>query len=174
MDNIVDYLVVGFFIISFLSSIFKKKKVKEGANKNIKKVPVNSQPVVKERKQKAKNPFEEFFSAINEELDNAKKEVSNSEVDEYFEKAIQNSDRAEITNQNTSHHSQPESVPELSRAAKESTISISSYSDSLQYSKEQHESRKIKEIKDKLLKTDSIREFVIMNEILGKPKALQR
>ena len=174
MDNIVDYLIAGFFIISFLSSLFKKKKAKENPNKDIEKVPANSQQEVKERKQKGKNPFEEFFKVINEELDNAKKDISHSEVDEYYEKAFQKSDNAKIADQETSHYSQPDSVPELSRAAKESTISIESYSDSVQDTKEKHESRKAKEISTRLSKKDSIREFIIMNEILGKPKALQR
>jgi hypothetical protein len=191
MDNIVDYLIAGFFIISFLASIFKKKKVKETSGKNVKPISVSGQQRVPERKAKAKSPFDDFFKAINVELANAKKEVSHSEVDEYYEEAMQNSDSAELPDQESSKLTYQESsklayqeaskltksslqISEVESAEKESAISIKSYSDSVQYTKGQHESSKAKDIKNKLLKTDSIKEFIIVNEILGKPKALQR
>ncbi len=176
MDNIVDYLIAGFFIISFLSSIFKKKKkVDTKSPKSVKTASDSNQQRVPERKPKANSPFEDFFKSINEELANAKKEVSHSEVDEYYEQAMQNSDDTEIVKQNTIQQTIPESlIPETVRMKKEKAISINSYSESMKFSKEQHESKKAKDIRKSLLETDSIRDFIIMNEILGKPKALQR
>ena len=100
-DNIVDYLIVGFFVISFLSSLFKKKKSKTNTPKSVRETSVRSQQRVPEQQPKAKTPFEDFFKSINEELANAKKEVSRSEVDEYYEQAMQNSDDSEIVNQDT-------------------------------------------------------------------------
>jgi hypothetical protein len=183
MDNIVDYLIAGFFIISFLSSIFRKKKVKGTSDKNVKPISDSGQQRVPERKAKAKSPFDDFFKAINEELANTKQEVSRSEVDEYYEEAMQNSDSAELTYQESSKLAYQEAskltksslqISEVESAEKESAISIKSYSDSVQFTKGQHESSKAKDIKNKLLKTNSIKEFIIVNEILGKPKALQR
>lgn len=175
MDNIVDYLVAGFFIISFLASIFKKKKVKETSDKNIEPISDSGQQRVSERKQKAKSPFDDFFKVINEELANAKKEVSSSEVDEYYEQAMQNSDETEIKSQNTIQQTKPASlIHETVRTKKEETISIKSYHDSIEFSKALHESKKARDIKKSLSETDSIRDFIIINEILGKPKALQR
>jgi len=183
MDNIVDYLIAGFFIISFLASIFKKKKVKENADKNVKPLTVDGQQRVPERKAKAKSPFDDFFKAINEELANAKKEVSRSEVDEYYEEAMQNSDSAELSYQEASKKTYQEAskltkssiqISEVESTEKEHEISIKSYSNSVQDTKAQHESSKAIEIKSRLLETESIKEFIIMNEILGKPKALQR
>lgn len=176
MDNIVDYLIVGFFVISFLFSIFKKKKkVDTKSPKSVKTASDSNQQRVPEREPKAKTPFEDFFKSINEELANTKKEVSHSEVDEYYEQAMRNSDDAEMSSRNTLQQGKPSSlIPDTVRMKKEKTISIKSYSESMQFSKEQRESKKAKDIKKSLSETDSIRDFIIINEILGKPKALQR
>ena len=174
MDNIVDYLVVGFFIISFLSSIFKKKKKTEAKAENKPQTTTTQNRVVIEKK-KASSPFDDFFKSINNELANAKAEVSRSEVDEYYEQAMQNSDDTEIAIQDTFQQSKPASlIQETVREKKDETHSIKSYNDSVEHTKAQHESKKAKDIKKSLLRTDSIRDFIIMNEVLGKPKALQR
>jgi len=175
MDNIVDYLIVGFFIISFLASLFKKKKVKAVPKKSVRATSESSQQRVPERQPKAKTPFEDFFKSINEELANAKKEVSRSEVDEYYEQAMQNSDDAEMSSRNTLQQGKPSSlIPETVRMKEEKTISTKSYSESVQFSKEQLESKKAKDIRNSLLQVNSIKNFIVIKEILGKPKALQR
>ena len=174
MDSIGDYLVIGFFVISFLSSIFKKKKKSEASSKEKphKAVAQNRVAVEKEKK---RNPFEDFVKSINDELAIAKEEVTHSEVDDYYEQAMQNSDVTEVVVQDTVQQSKPASlIPETVYKKKEETHSIKSYNDSVKHTKAQHESKKAKDIKKSLLKTNSIRDFIIMNEILGKPKALQR
>ena len=174
MDNIVDYLVVGFFVISFLSSIFKKKKKAEVKVENKSQKATTQNRVVVEKK-KASSPFDDFFKSINEELANAKAEVSRSEVDEYYDQAMQNSDETETVVQDTFQQAKPASlIPETVYKKKEKTASIKSYADSVMMTKAQHESEKAKGLKKSLSETDSIRDFIIMNEILGKPKALQR
>jgi hypothetical protein len=102
MDNIVDYLVVIFFVISFLSSIFKKKKKTEV--KSVKKPQrVRAERREFERKERTENPLQDFFKTINNELVAAKNEARNeivnisqnashSEVDEYYEQALLNSE----------------------------------------------------------------------------------
>ena len=42
MDNIVDYLIVLFFIISFLSSVFRKKKKQAEKEGKIKRLASSS------------------------------------------------------------------------------------------------------------------------------------
>ena len=40
MDNILDYLIVLFFVISFLSSVFRKKKKQAEKEGKIKQQPI--------------------------------------------------------------------------------------------------------------------------------------
>ncbi len=174
MDSIGDYLVIGFFIISFLSSIFKKKK-KADANLEKKNKTAVAQEQVIVKKGKNKNPFEEFVKSINDELAIAKEEVTRSEVEEYYEQAMQNSDDVGIAVQDKFQQSKPAPlIEETVREEREETNTIKSYAESVKHTKAKHESKKAKDIKRSLLRTDSIRDFIIMNEILGKPKALQR
>jgi len=175
MDSIGDYLVIGFFIISFLSSIFNKKKKKDDANSTEKPQGAVAQERVIVEKEKKRNPFEDFVNSINKELSNAKAEISRSEVDEYYEQAMQNSDDTDVVVQDAFPETKHASlIPETVRQTKRETNSIKSYKESVESTKAKHESSKAKKIKKSLLQTDSIRDFIIMNEILGKPKALQR
>ena len=174
MDSIGDYLVIGFFIISFLSSIFKKKKKSEASSKEKPQKAV-AQNRVSFEKERRRNPFEDFVKSINDELIITKEEVARSEVDEYYEQAMQNSDNTGIAIQDTFQQSKPASlIKKTVREKKEETNTIKSYDDSVEQTKAQHKSTKVSSIKNNLLQTDSIRNFIIMNEILGKPKALQR
>ncbi len=174
MDSIGDYLVIGFFVISFLSSIFKKKK-KANANSKGKNNSALAQEQVIIKKERAQNPFEEFVKSINDELTIAKEEVTRSEVDEYYEQAMHNSDDTGMTVQDVFQQSETTSlIQETVREEREEANTIKSYAESVKHTKAKHESKKAKDIKKSLLRTDSIRDFIIMNEILGKPKALQR
>ena len=175
MDNIVDYLVVGFFIISFLSSIFKKKKKVAETDSGKKTLNKESQQRQFVEKKKSSNPFESFVNSINEELTKSKAEVSRSEVDDYYDKAMLNSNENSIEDQNIYQRREiinSESVEKSPKSGK--SISINSYSDSLKQSRERHESKKAKDIRNSLLQVNSIKDFIVINEILGKPKALQR
>lgn len=170
MDNIVDYLVVGFFIISFLSSIFKKKKPKNSSAD----IEGPAQKSKLERSRKAKNPFDEFFNQIEKKVIEATEtnEVNNqSEVDEYYQAALKNSEEAEV---NIKSREFKEPIPLESLPKTENVIAIKSYADSVKLNKTRHENKKANELKKKLRTTSSIRDYILLNEILGKPKALQR
>lgn len=149
MDNIVDYLVVGFFVISFLSSIFKKKKKNDAKlNKVVNTTSNASQQIVPAEQPKAKNPFEDFFKSINEEFTKAKVEVSHSEVDDYYEQALQNSDDEEIVEQNDLLQTKVAPlIPETVMPKNKGTISIKSYQESIRFSESKRESQKAKELK---------------------------
>ncbi len=175
MDNIIDYLVIGFFVISFLSSIFKKKKVKTKPQKVVNTTSESNQRKALAQKPKAKNPFDDFFKSINEEIEKAKAEVSRSEVDEYYEQALQNSDDNETIEKNTFEQIEGAPlIPEAILSKEDGTNSIKSYTESVKFSELKRESKKAKSIKRQLLQKDSIKDFILLNEILGKPKALQR
>ena len=174
MDNIVDYLVVLFFVISFLSSIFKKKKTVNANSENKALKPKNqTQEVV--QKVRTSNPFEDFVKSFNNEFEKAKEDSSRSEVDDYYEKAMRKSVEFELPDKKI--YRQVEFVePNLAKkiVKHDESISSQSYAKSLQKNRERHESKKAKEIRNSLIQPDSIKNFIIMNEILGKPKALQR
>ncbi|MDA3860796.1 MAG: hypothetical protein PF445_06185 [Melioribacteraceae bacterium] len=169
MDNIVDYLVAGFFIISFLTSIFKKKK-KTAETDSGKKTP-NRETQQRQfvEKKKTNNPFESFVNSINEELTKAKSEASRSEVDEYYEKAMLNSGEDNVIDKNI--YQQRDYIEPVHVKKSQQ---IKSYSDSLKQSQEKHESKKAKDIRKRLLQGNSIKDFIVITEILGKPKALQK
>jgi uncharacterized Zn finger protein len=185
MDSIVDYLVIIFFVVSFLSSIFKKKKKPEvkSANKQRKVRTQNRDVMLTE---KAENPLQDFFKSISEEIAVAKQDVNNklvnvqqgvthSEVDEYYEQALLNSNDQVVVEDYT--YQQTATAPLIKEVVEEkrkSSISIKSYSDSVNFSKARHESVRAKDFKKRLSQKSSLKDFIIMNEILGKPKALQR
>jgi len=174
MDNIVDYLVVLFFIISFLSSIFKKKKP---TNANAKNGALKTENQIQKVEVKAKisNPFESFVNSINNELVKAKEDDYRSEVDEYYEKAMSKSVESDSSNKNIYQQKEFIEPITLKESIKhEETISIKSYAKSIQQNKARHESKKAKNIRASLMQPNSIKNFIVINEILGKPKALQR
>jgi hypothetical protein len=166
MDNIVDYLVVLFFIISFLSSIFKKKKTKESVPEG----DVSPQNTDIKKPKKA-NPFEEFFNQIEKKVVEATETRSKSEVDEYYNEAMQKSLK---TNNDFNKNEFKPAIPLVKLKKDKEVLPIKSYKDLVKLNKEKHQSKKAKKIRNSLMNTSSIRNFVILNEVLGKPKAMQR
>lgn len=172
MDNIVDYLVVIFFVISFLSSIFKKKKPTV-ENTKTKAVQVSKVENIQQRK--VNNPFDEFFNSINLEIEKAKKTNTYSEVDDYYDNAMQNSFDPQIIESSMPYQKEFVEPTTRQKSTKlENENSSKSYNSIIKSTKDKRESKKALEIKESLKNSSSIKKFIIMNEILGKPKALQR
>lgn len=172
MDNIVDYLVVIFFIISFLSSIFKKKKP---STENTKAKAVQVSKVENIQQRKVNNPFDEFFNSINMEIEKSKNINTYSEVDDYYDNAMQNSFES-LKNESIISNKKEfvEPTTRFKSTKFENDKSSKSYNSIIKSTKDKRESKKAKEIKESLKNSSSIKKFIIMNEILGKPKALQR
>lgn len=167
MDNIVDYLIVLFFIISFLSSVFKKKKKQAqkdliGQNKPIARKETSNEVVKQKSTSSSKSAFEEIFKAILEVPEPV--EAPKSEVDEYFEEAIKNSAMIE------SGMSQDSFQMEQSQHEDETT---NTYTEAIKDIRKQHISRKAMIIKQSLKNNNTIKEYIIINEVLGKPIALR-
>jgi len=174
MDNIVDYLVVLFFIISFLSSIFKKKKPVNANSKNEALKPKNLKRN-EVKKVRISNPFEDFVKSVSNEFEKVKENSRSSEVDDYYEKAMRKSVEFELSDKKIYHQTEfvePNSAKTIIKPNE--SISSQSYDKSLKKNRERHESKKAKDIRNSLMQPNSIKNFIIMNEILGKPKALQR
>ena len=173
MDSIVDYLIVLFFIVSFLFSVFKKKKkqadeaektgqpIVESQRRNVQKENV----VAKKTNTTTTNSFENILKAmlqVPEPVDEHK-----SEVDAYYEEAMKKS--------------------EIMKPKKESLISASeephrkykvveksnTYADAMREVKIRHSSQKAMKIRGSLNNMSSIKNYIVMNEILGKPIALR-
>lgn len=100
MDNLFDYIIIIFFIVSALGSLLKKKQQKTGQQSTAdrrstlerKQPPGYSQKYGNTarydgRKSKPLDPFETGIDLFGES-----KNGSRSEVDEYFEKAIRRSE----------------------------------------------------------------------------------
>lgn len=167
MENIVDYLIVLFFVISFLASIFKKKK------KQIQKIDSSQKSVGSQKEEEilrqknvspSKTSFEDIFKAILQVPEPV--ESPKSEVDAYFEEAIKNSALMEAE--------ESEDFSELRKRNQESDPAKSnSYVDAIKEIKMKHSSQKAARIRDNLRNNNSIKEYIIMNELLSKPIALR-
>lgn len=174
MDNIVDYLVAIFFIVSFLISIFKKKKKATASHSEDN--PLNAaNKSASNTKKKASNSIEDFMKSVSAEIKKAKEEVNRSEVDEYYEQALLNSDENYVEDEN--NHEQSEFIgpmPQEKIQESKASNNTNSYSDSLKQTQEGHENKKAKSIRKMLMQENYIKNFIVINEILGKPKSLQK
>lgn len=174
MDSIVDYLIVLFFIITFLSSVFKKKKkqlakadnaqlrpVAEVERQNIQKDNV----VAQKSNSAAKSSFENILKAMLQVPEPV--EGQKSEVDAYYEEAMRKSEILKTKKEPLIPASE-----ELHR--KDKTIEKSNtYADAMREVKKKHTSQKAMKIKSNLSNLNTIKDYIVMNEILGKPIALR-
>jgi len=174
MDNIVDYLIVLFFIISFLSSVFRKKKIqaeKEGIIKQQPIVEVKTQDVrkvqVAEKKNTSsnKNSFEDILKSMLQVPESV--EEQKSEVDAYYEEAMKKS-----TMMKSKEEPLIPATQEYHREKLKSKKS-SRYDEAMKEVKRKHSSQKVIRIKENLHNISSLKEYIVMNEILGKPIALR-
>ena len=176
MDNIGDYLIVLFFVLSFLSSVLKKKKKQGNSNnsgEHIGEVPLQKRVPNKPIVQKKQNALENFFNALNEEQKAETKPAS--EVDIFFENAFKNSESdnnnlPKPTNNSYEHEVNKHVTPKKDEIEKP----LSAPAKRTEYAAQKTTNLFVSEIRETLIKKDSIKKYIIVNEILGKPKALQR
>ncbi len=186
MDNLFELLIYLIIIISFLSSIFRKKKPQNPPQE------AEQQPEVKPQSAAASSG-----SATEEDYDIVKE----------IEKLFQMDTREEPYNPAKVEHTPPASRRTTIEAKKEEQEARRSTLKSPEISKWESEKRKLEErkkkidssveaqakkfedmltrkreagalelknIRTKLKQKQSFREFIIVSEILGKPKALRR
>ncbi|MEN8193281.1 MAG: hypothetical protein ABFS12_10725 [Bacteroidota bacterium] len=173
MDNIVDILIILFFVISFLSSIFKKKKKLQ---KN-KAEALKSKPVIEHSHREAKVPKPQSSSQDKSALEDILKsflqvpepvEETKSEVDAYFEEAMRKSALME-----TKEEKVDVVETKIDQGSNLKTGKIRSYTEAMKDIRKQHSSQKAKKIRESLHQTSTIRDYIVMNEILSKPIALR-
>ncbi len=184
MENIVDYLIVLFFIISFLSSFFKKKKKPASGDAKVKqqqRVEVQrkeireSQPVENKPRPQKKSSFEEILKAMLEVPEPVTEEVheEKSEVDAYFEEALKNSEMMEKESPYDETMSFDSTIPANQNVAVKEIEEQNTYLNTILEHHKKHTNQKALEIRRSLLNSKTIKEYIVMNEILGKPLALR-
>ncbi len=179
MENLVDYLIVLFFVISLLSSFFKKKKKKTVPADRVKQHPaaklqrenVRKDNIVENKKQtRKKSPFEDMLKTMLEVPDPVVEEKK-SEVDSYYEEALKNSAMME---EGTYKEEINSIVEDISlRTSIEYQENQNTYLSTIKEHHKKHSNKKAMKIRKDLLNNQSIKEYLIMSEVLGKPMALR-
>jgi hypothetical protein len=166
MDNITDYIIIIFFIVSALASLLKKKADQNKTQKQAGET--NQQPAklrVEQKPQHTTDPFEDMINI----LQGREKQVKVSEVDKYFEDAIKNS----------GNYVKPEPKRDSAYLEK-ANIKQQKKKDDLQkiYDnlgvQKQAFNKKALEIRSRLANRQNIKDAILLNEILSKPKAMRK
>ena len=193
MDNIFEYLIYGFIIISFINSLFKKKKP-------VPKKPPDqtSHPRIDltEKKftdippsQKAKQEEYDILKEIEGFFNVGQPQKSESKVhndNEVYEGAVNREKFVPVPEKSfhtktTSEHSftNPWELKRKELEEKKKKISpkiekqASAYEESL-IRKESAAAGISRDINKRLKNPSTLKEYVIISEIIGKPKALKR
>lgn len=193
MDNIFEYLIYGFIIISFISSFFKKKKPlpKESSDltphqrtditeNKIIDIPPSQRPKAEEYD--ILKEVENFFNVRQPQQTETK-----AHTDKQMYEGASNRENYIPVPENSFHtttaseHSFTDPWDIKRKELEKSRIKlspkiekkVSAYEESL-IRKESAATGIIKDIKERLNSPSSLKEYVIISEIIGKPKALKR
>ncbi len=195
MDNIFEYLIYGFIIISFISSFFKKKKkislpeeqshqtllqrtdITEG---NIIDIPPSQEPKAEEYD--ILKEIESFFD-VGQPQQTQKKVHTDKEMYEgakdrenYMpvpEKSFHTLTASEHTFTDPWDIKRKELEKKKEKLSPEIEKWASAYEESL-IRKDSAATGIIRDINERLKSPTSLKEYVIISEIIGKPKALKR
>jgi hypothetical protein len=192
MDNLFEILIYGFIIISFISSFFKKKKQvkKEPMGQPIHQQPgmvddadveVPPSPVQKAEEYDILKEFEGFFKVGEPKQESAKGHTDK----EVYEGAKNRKDFVPVPEESfhkttASEHTfidpwdEKRKVIESRKKAISPLIEkqASAYEESLK-KKESAATEIISDIRNRMKNPSALKEYVIISEIMGKPKALR-
>ena len=193
MDNIFEYLIYGFIIISFISSFFKKKKrlPKEPADQTLHQrtditenkiidIPPSQEPKAEEYH--ILKGIESFFDVGKPKQAETKvhtdKEMYEGAKDRenYIpvpEKSFHTLTESEHTFTNPWDEKRKELEKKIEKLSPEIEKRVSAYEESL-IRKDSTATGIIKNIKERLKSPSTLKEYIIISEIIGKPKALKR
>ncbi len=193
MDNIFEYLIYGFIIISFISSFFKKKKrlPKEPSDQTLHQrtditenkiidIPPSQEPKAEEYH--ILKGIESFFDVGKPKQAETKvhtdKEMYEGAKDRenYIpvpEKSFHTLTASEHTFTNPWDVKRKELEKKKEKLSPEIEKRVSAYEESL-IKKDSAATGIIKVINERLKNPSSLKEYVIISEIIGKPKALKR
>lgn len=152
MDNLFDYLIILFFIFSAVGSLFKKKPEQKKKYPKT-EMPSKSEPISSQQESGYENPFD-LGKSTN---DDTVKEVGtyydkSDSIEDKFEKSIEAQIPIRIS----------ESKKDKKSDTGNTTVTQSFYKSNIYLG-----------IRQKLSNTESIKESIIIAEILNKPKALR-
>ena len=193
MDNLFEYLIYGFIIISFISSFFKKKKrlPKEPSDQTLhqqmdimedKSIDIPPSPERKAEEYDILKGIESFFDVGKPKQTETKvhtdKEMYEGAKDRenYIpvpEKSFHTLTASEHTFTDTWAIKRKELEKKKEKLSPEVEKRVSAYEEGL-IRKDSAATGIIKDIKERLKSPSTLKEYVIISEIIGKPKALKR
>jgi len=193
MDNLFEYLIYGFIIISFISSFFKKKKrlPKEPSDQtplqrtDIMENKINDIPPSQEPKAEEYNILKEIesFFDVGQPKQTEPKIHSDKEMYEgaknranYIpvpEKSFHTLTASEHTFTDPWDIKRKELEKKKEKLSPEIERWASAYEESL-IRKDSAATGIIRDINERLKNPTSLKEYVIISEIIGKPKALKK
>jgi len=193
MDNIFEYLIYGFIIISFISSFFKKKKSlpKEPSDqvphqrtgiteRNVIDIPPSQKPRAEEYN--ILKEIENFFDVgqpqqPKKEVHTDKKMYEGAKDRENYipvpEKSFHTLTSSEHTFTDPWDVKRKELEKKKEKLSPEVERRASAYEESL-IKRDSAATGIIRDINDRLKNPTSLKEYIIISEIIGKPKALKR
>ena len=193
MDNIFEYLIYGFIIISFISSFFKKKKrlSKEPSDltphqrtditeNKIIDIPPSQRP--KAEGYDILKEVESFFNIqqpqqTETKAHNDKQMYEGAKERENYIPVPEKSFHTTTSSEHTFEDPWDNKREELEKKKQDISPIIeqkaSAYEESL-IKKESAATEIIKDISERLKNPSTLKEYVIISEIIGKPKALKR
>ena len=195
MDNLFEYLIYAFIIISFISSFFRKKKRKslpkeqsdltlhqrtDITEDNIIDIPPSQEPKAEEYN--ILKGLENFFD-VGQPQQTEKKVHTDKEMYEgakdrenYIpvpEKSFHTLTASEHTFTETWDEKRKELEKREKNLSPEIEKQLSVYEESL-IKRDSVATGIIKDIKERMKSPSTLKEYVIISEIMGKPKALKR
>ena len=194
MDNFFEILIYVLIIATFLSSLFRKKKVpqKEGTEDTLRRPETGNRPVTRTEATPKKQAgdvefdlFKEFENLINAEEAKQKpqpKELQTTvrEVQKRGEDYIRVPEKS-FHEQTASEHSYVDKWERKKKETEQRKQKVSSKieKEAAQFEKllkkdERTDFKLTSSLNQKFKDRNSLREYVIFAEILGKPKALKR
>lgn len=193
MDNIFEYLIYGFIIISFISSFFKKKKPvpkKPSDQTSHQRTDITENQaadIPSSQGQKVEEydilkEIEGFFNVGHPQksetkVHNDEEVYEGAENREKFVPVPEKSFHTKTPSEHTFTNQWEVKRKELEERKKKLTPKIeeqaSAYEESLMR-KESAASKIIRDINKRLKNPSTLKEYVIISEIIGKPKALKR
>ena len=193
MDNLFEYLIYGFIIISFISSFFKKKKPRPKEPSNLtphQRTDIMENKIVDippSQKSKAEDynilkEIESFFDVgqpqqTEKEVHSDKKMYEGAKDRENYIPVPEQSFHTLTPSEHT--FTDPWDIKRKELEKKKEKLSpeiekwASAYEESL-IKKDSAATGIIRDINERLKSPTSLKEYVIISEIIGKPKALKR
>jgi len=192
MDNFFEILIYLFIIVGFINSFLKKKKKKEQNDHKANDTPVYQEQTkatdfgVKKEEPSGKDILEEIQTLFNPPINKPKEDDQEAFGElwktESYNEHYQQDDYHEPTK--TEHemtpgeHSFTLSEHELPKVERLKKTVVPSLLDNLDDQRIDYQTSvpntSLFQLKNELTDKDSLKKFIVISEILGKPKALRR